>query len=361
LRSVTRTVLALLSIVPTLACGHRTESSAPATPAPLAVRLATAERVSSAARTEIAGTVEADRVAAVSSRVMALVTAVAVRLGDTVRAGQTLVEIDPTAADGQVAQASGALAQAQAALTLAARNHERFQALADQHAASELELDLARTQHEQAQGAVEQARGALAAARSVARESRVVAPFAGRIARRMIEVGDLAAPGRPLLQVESERGRRLVAAVPETVARNAGIALGQQLPMAFDARPDLGEVPGEVVEISPGPDPATHAFTVKLEIARTDVPAGSAGRVWIAGRDRDAVLVPREAPIQAGGLDLIVVRDAQGQAASRVVTLGAERPDGRVEVLSGLDGGESVALGLAAAPTAGTPLEEIHP
>ena len=361
MRSATRTVLALLPIAAAIACGHRPEATAPATPAPVAVRLATAERLSSAAQTELAGTVEADRVAAVSSRVMALVTAVPVRLGDEVRAGQTLVEIDPTAAEGQVAQASGGLAQAEAALTLAARNHERFEVLAASQAASELELDLARTQHEQAKGAVEQARGALAAARSVARESRVVAPFAGRVARRMIEVGDLAAPGRPLLQIESERGRRLTVAVPETVARGAGLALGQRLPMAFDARPDLSEISGTVVEISPGPDPATHAFTVKLDLDRADIPAGSAGRVWISGRTRDAVFVPREAPIQAGGLDLVVVRDAEGRATSRVVTLGAERADGRVEVLSGLDGGETVALALAAAPPAGTPLEEVRP
>jgi RND family efflux transporter MFP subunit len=360
LRPTIRTALALLPIA-AIACGHRPEATAPATPSPVSARLGTAERVTSAARTELSGTVEADRVAAVSTRVMATVTAVPVRLGDTVRAGQTLVEIDPTAAEGQVAQARGALAQAEAALTLAARNHERFQALAAQKAASELELDLARTQHEQAQGAVEQARGALAAAQSVARESRVVAPFAGRIARRMIEVGDLAAPGRPLLEVESERGRRLSVAVPETVARGAGLALGQRLPLAFDARPDLGDLAGEVVEISPGPDPSTHAFTVKLAISGVDVPAGSAGRTWISGPGRAAVLVPHDAPIRSGGLDLVVVREADGRSSSRVVTLGAEHADGRVEVLSGLDGGESVAVGLAVAPPTGAPLEEVRP
>jgi multidrug efflux pump subunit AcrA (membrane-fusion protein) len=85
---------------------------------------------------ELYGTVEADRTATVSSRVMATVTAVRVRAGDRVRAGQVLVEIDPTTAQGQEAQARGALAQGHAALVLAERNLERFRALAEKGAAS---------------------------------------------------------------------------------------------------------------------------------------------------------------------------------------------------------------------------------
>ena len=74
--------------------------------------------------------------------------------------GQLLLEIDPQAAKGQLAQAQGALSQARAALALAERNHERFKALAEVRAASELEVDMARMQYEQASGAVEQAQGA---------------------------------------------------------------------------------------------------------------------------------------------------------------------------------------------------------
>ena len=101
-----------------------------AEPAPVAARLAVAERATSDARTGFAGTVAAEKSTAVSSRVMAMVTAVHVDLGDTVAAGQALLSIDPTAAQGQVSQAQGGLAQAEAALTLAKRNLERFEALA---------------------------------------------------------------------------------------------------------------------------------------------------------------------------------------------------------------------------------------
>ncbi len=351
------------------ACGGSRSSAPAAEPPAISARVAVAERVATDRRTELAGTVAAERSTAVSSRVMAMVTAIHVQMGDEVRAGQTLISIDPSAAEGQVAQARGALAQADAALALARRNHERFSALAATQSASELEVDLARMQFDQASGAVEQARGAVAAAQSVARESRVVAPFAGRVAARLVEVGDLAAPGRPLAMIESLTGRRLVVAVPETVAQTAALKPGDAIAVTLDARPALGELAGRVAEVSPGPDPVTHAYTVKIDLplapdaalaggdAGGQIAAGSAGRAHLSAGQRDAVRVPRQALIESGGLTLVVVRDEQGRAQSRVVTLGDAAVDGRVEILSGLAGGETVALGLGVAPAAGARLE----
>lgn len=347
----------------TVACGgHRSVPAREPEPAPVRARAARAERVSAARRIELAGTVEAERSASVSSRVMAGVTAVHVRLGDEVRAGQALISIDPSASEGQVAQARGALAQAESALALARRNHERYQALAASRSASELELDLARSQFEQAQGAVQQARGAVASASSVARDSAVVAPFAGRITARLVEVGDLAAPGRPLVTIESRAGRRLVVAVSETIARAAALAPGAPLAVSLDAQTDLGEIEGRIAEISPGPDGMTHAYTIKIDLPAGrlgEIAAGAAGRAYLSIRSEggDAVRVPQEALIESGGLTLVVVRNREGKAESRVVTAGARGADSQVEILSGLAGGESVVLGLAHAPTAGTRIE----
>lgn len=349
----------LLAASLALACGADPVSTTTHEPEPVRARLATAERVELASELEIAGTVEAATSSFASSRVMALVTAVPARLGDRVRRGQLLVAIDPTAADGQVAQAEGALAQAEAALALAERNHGRYASLAATDSASALELDLATMQLEQAKGAVGQAKGAVAAARSVARESQVVAPFDGVVAARMVDVGELAAPGRPLVRVDSTDGRRLVVEVPERLAAAAALAPGVEVPFAIDARPELGRGIASIVELAPGPDPTTHTVTVKLELAGETLPAGSAGRAWFGGAARPAVLVPADALIASGGLDLVVVRDGEGRARSRVVTVGGERADGRVEILSGLAGDERVLLGLGSAPAAGAPVEEV--
>ncbi len=341
------------------ACGGSQKKAGPAeAPAPVSAEAARAELAETPGRVELYGTVEADQSAAVSSRVMASVVSVPVREGDLVKAGQVLVEIDPQTAKGQEAQARGALAQAKAALSLAERNHQRFQELRKKNACSELELDMARMQYEQAKGAVEQAQGAVEAASSVARESRVAAPFAGRVARKMVDPGDLAAPGRPLVMLESASGRRLAVSVPESLAASSGLSVGRTLPVTIDSRPDLTGLTGKVVEMSPGADPASHTFAAKLEISGGAVRTGFTGRAVLETKPRKAVLVPKAAVLPQGGIQLVVLRDEHGKARSRAVTLGASVGE-KVEVLSGLSGGETVLVGLGAVPRDGAEVREV--
>lgn len=328
------------------ACGRSDESHDEANAAVVRAPTGAASEIERPLEIEIFGTVEADRTATVSARVMAMVTVVRVHAGERVARGQTLLEIDPQAADGQLAQAMGGLAQARAGLVLAARNRERFEALVAVDSASALELDTARMQHDQAQGAVDEAEGAVRAASAVATDARVTAPFDARVAQRMVEVGDLAAPGRPLLTLESTRGRRLVVEIPESVAARAALDVGGKVRVAIDTHPELGLFDGEVVAAAPGVDPRSHTRRTEIALPVDDLPTGSAGRAWVeVGRVR-AVTVPRDAVIERGGLSLVVIVTAEGRAATRVVTVGADLEataggSPRVEVLSGLSGGKS--------------------
>jgi RND family efflux transporter MFP subunit len=357
--TLNRNAAHLLAALLLAACGSGGDGRREAAPPPaVRARLAQAEKARVPQTVELPGTVEAEKTADVSSRVMALVTAVRVKVGDAVRPGQVLVEIDPQTAAGQLGQAQGGLAQAEAALGLAEKNYERFKALAAAEAASPMELDMARSQYEAALGAVQQARGAVGAASSVASESRVAAPFAGRVSAKMVEVGDLAAPGRPLIRIESGNAHRLAVAVPESAYAAVRPRLGDPVELAIDSRPDLGRLHGAVAEISPAADPATHSVTVKVALGAFGVSSGASGRAWLPWGERTAVAVPGEAVLRQGGAALGVVREEDGTASSRVVTLGAALADGRVEVLSGLAGGETVLVGLSAPPPLGARVEE---
>jgi len=330
-------------------------SSSSSSLSPVSAATAIAEKTSLPDRLTLYGTVTADRTAAVSSRVTANVVAVPARVGQSVAAGDVLVEIDPQTARGQEAQARGALAQARAALSLAERNHERYKALAATGSASPLELDMARMQYEQAKGAVQQGEGAVEAASSVARESRVRAPFAGRVAARLVEAGDLAAPGRPLVTVESATGRRLVVQVPAGAVAASGLKTGQKLSVRIaDAATDLA---GTVVEMSPGADPASHTYTATLELSGAPVATGLTGHATLDAAPHPSVLVPESAVLASGGVSLVALRDDAGRARTRVVTTGASS-GGKVEILSGLSGGETVLVGLAAPPADGAPVSD---
>lgn len=336
-------------------CGRSPDSHDAKQPAPVAASTATAERVTLPDRLTLYGTVTADRTAAVSSRVMANVVAVPARVGQSVAAGDVLVEIDAETTRGQEAQARGALAQARAALSLAERNYERYKALAAAGSASPLELDMNRMQYEQAKGAVQQGEGAVDAASSVARESRVTAPFAGRVAARLVEAGDLAAPGRPLVTVESATGRRLVVQVPAGTVAASGLSVGKKLAVQIDGL--SAELAGTVVEMSPGADAVAHTYTVTLELAGAPVATGLTGRATLDATVRSSVLVPESAVLASGGVTLVALKDDAGRARTRVVTTGASR-GGKIEILSGLSGGETVLVGLTAPPADGAPVSE---
>lgn len=350
-KTLSLVTLTLAGAIAFTACGGGGKAGDAATPAPVTAALAKAEAREIPQRIELSGTVEAGKSATVSSRVMASVVAVPVKEGDLVAQGQLLVQIDPETAKGQESQARGALAQAKAGFALAERNHQRFQALQKSGSASELELDMARMQYEQARGAVEQATGAVEAASSVAKESRVLAPFAGRVARKMVDPGDLAAPGRPLVTIESTAGRRLVLAVPESVAVASKLRTGVLLPVSLDAMPGAS-LTGRVVEMSAGADPASHSFTARVEIEGAQVPTGVTGRAHLETGRRKAVVVPASALLRQGGMSLVVVKDEDGRARTRAVTVGTRDGD-VVEVLSGLKGGEELLVGLSQAPADG--------
>jgi RND family efflux transporter MFP subunit len=335
--------------------GPHSPSKKDLSPPPVSAATTLVERAFLPDRLTLYGTVTADRAAAVSSRVMANVVAVPARVGQSVAAGDVLVEIDPQTAKGQEAQARGALAQARAALSLAERNYERYKALAASGSASPLELDMNRMQYEQAKGAVQQGEGAVEAASSVARESRVTAPFAGRVAARLVEAGDLAAPGRPLVTIESATGRRLVVQVPASTVVASGLAVGEKLAVRIDGV--AADVTGAVVEMSPGADPASHTYTATLELSGAPVATGLTGRATLDAAARPSVLVPESAVLASGGVSLVALRDDTGKARTRVVTTGASR-GGKVEILSGLSGGETVLVGLTALPADGAPVSE---
>jgi RND family efflux transporter MFP subunit len=337
------------------ACGGHDQHSREAVLPAVESRLVEVERILDAHTIELYGVVQPARQSFISGRVMGPVVAIHVQAGDAVDRGELLLEIEPDSIDGQVAQARGALAQAQAALALAEKNFRRFEKLNAEKAASDLELDMARMQYEQAAGAVGQAEGAVQAASSVAKESGVRAPFDARVVDTLVEVGDLAAPGRPLVRLESLSGRQLWLTVREADIHR--LETGGTIEVGFDSMSPDARFPGTVDEIVPAADPATHTFTVKVGVEGVKVASGSSGRGYIAGDAGERLVVPSSAVHRRGGLELVVIRGSDGLSRTRAVTTGAELAGGRIEVLSGLAEGDEALIDAPGPLADGTPVE----
>lgn len=338
-------------------------------PAPSAT--AVAEKLRAPLYEDAVGTVESRRTIAVAAQVVARVVAVARNAGETVQAGQDLVVLDDrefrarlaqtneakAAAEAATQRAEQAKLQAEARLVRASSEANRVQGLAKQQAATTQQLEAAEADLADARAAVAGAEAAILAARAQVAQSaqvvaeaqialshtKIVAPIDGVVSERTVEPGDLASPGRTLLVLLDPHALRLTAHVREQSIGfvRAGAQLDVELPALATT------LQGTVAELLPSADPASRSFAVRI-----DLPADSGARPGMFGRmkvpigERELVAAPKRAIARVGQLQTALVkRDARWER--RLVTTGAALEGERVEVLSGLDGGELVGIGVA--------------
>ena len=332
---------------------------------------------------EAVGTVRSRTVSTIESRIVGQVTAVHVKEGDTVEPGTLLVEVDDRETVTQTQKAESGLTEAHKALTeaekavtaareaqtaaeasraLADATFQRIKNLADSQAASRQALDEAEAKQkaaaaqaaqageilksyqakkEEAAARIEQAKAGAANAQVFLSYTKIISPITGVVTMKKVDVGDLAAPGAPLLEIEDTGQYRLEATVDEgQVGRLHG---GDPAPVVIDA---LGgaEIAGTVAEIVPAADPASRTFTVKVDLPPTEsLRSGMFGRARFAAGQRQVLTVPATAVVDRGQLTGVYVVDAENTVRLRLIKTGKQF-GGRVEVLSGLNEGEIVVV-----------------
>lgn len=314
------------------------------------------------------GTVHALRTAPLSAQVMGYITAVNVREGDAVKAGQVLATIDDTQTRAAVAQARAAVAAAEheasaseSEFGLAQSTFNRMQVLYSKKSLSPQEYDEIKTRLQSAgarrdtsRASQAEAAAALEQAQATLDHTRVRAPFAGVITERRVDPGALASPGMQLLTVEATGRFRLEASVDEHDLKF--VRLGGRVPVTIDAF-DGAPLSGKVAQIVPAADPSSRSFLVKIDLpANTGLRSGLFGRAAFARGMKQAILVPAGSVMDRGQLQSVYVVGENNIAGLRYVTLGNKGKD-MVEVLSGLSPGEMVVASPAGRELAGKRIE----
>ena len=301
-------------------------ADAPAAAEPVQVQVARAEARELPALVELTGTVRAAERAAIAAKVSGVVSRVTVSLGSPVRAGESLVTLDAGEITARLKQAEAQLAQAK-------RNLERDRSLLARNAATPEAVKAMADQHAIAQAGYQEARTMLG-------YTTITAPFAGVVVAKRVNVGDLATPGAVLLEIEASGRLQARTGLPESLV--LGVRTGDQLTVRV---PAAGvEVLGTVSEMAPAADPSSRTATVTLDLpARANLRSGQFARVLVPGEPVTALLVPESAVVPSGQMDRVFVIDGD-TARLRLVRTG-QRRDGLVEILAGLDPGETVAIG----------------
>lgn len=315
----------------------------------------------------VTGTLHSRQTAVLSAQVVSRVQQVLVHEGDNVSAGQAVVVLDDAAMRASADQAEAAVkaavsqqAAAQTTADLAASTLARYKQLQAQKSVSPQEMDEVTRRAEAAAAQVEALRAQGSAAKAQAAGAgamlsytRIRAPFNGVITSRAADPGALAAPGVPLLQIDSAGALQFQASVDESAI--AAVRVGMKVPVRLDAAAISAE--GTVAQIVPAADPASHTFLVKIDVPLSkQLRAGMYGTVEIATGRGQVIVVPRSAIVMRGSLPCAYVLDASGIAQLRYVTPGREQA-GMVEILSGLSAGEKLVDDPAERDLAGKHIE----
>lgn len=329
------TFLIALASMTLAGCGTPQAESRPTTnQAPTATHLVTADSLALTVRVE--GTVRARHRAEISTRMMARVTDVPVELGARVRAGQTLIRLGGDDIAANRATAEAAVTVARAGRDEAARQAARMDTLLAQDAVARVQRDQAHLGLTQAEAQLAMAEASLHAVETAAGYARIPAPFDGVIVARTVDPGDMAAPGMALLTIESDGGREVALTVAPDVAER--LTPGARIAVATR---DGRRADGIIRAVAGGADPSLRTVDVRVTVPAS-WPTGVSVTAEIPVGARVGVAIPADAVVRRG--QLTGVRVVHGDIVTlRWVRLGRTMGD-RIEVLSGLDAGETIAL-----------------
>jgi RND family efflux transporter MFP subunit len=286
--------------------------------------------------------IESLRQATVSAQIAGQLTALYVDAGDRVRRGQLLARIDAREADAQVASARAQVGQAEAALAQARLSYDRTKSLVAQNFLSQSALDKADADLKTAQAALDAARAGTAQATTGRSFAELRAPIDGVVSRRLMEPGELATPGRGVIEIHDPTALRAVGTIPQFVLPRTARVERAEVDLASVQR----RVTASRVTVLPAADPRLLSTQVRADLP-ADAPAGivpgTAAKVLLpVGRSRKLV-VPAAAVFRRGELTAVYVL-ADNARQLRQVRVGNRVDADSVEVLAGLSAGERVAL-----------------
>jgi multidrug efflux system membrane fusion protein len=335
----------LLVAVALTACGNGGDASPSARP----VLVARAGAVSGHGQDHLnafAGEVRAREEAALSFRVGGKLVRRLVDVGDRVRLGDVLAELDPGDLRLQVQTLQAELSAAEAQLARVRADHARVASLAREQLVSRSALDQQTAALRAAEGDVRAARAQLDLARNQAGYSRLRAPRDGAIASRQAEAGQVVAAGQQVFGLAADGAREVVFALPESTIGDYRV--GQ--PVLIELWSAAGvRIPGRIREIAPAADAQARTYAARASLDPADgqrIDLGQSARIYIStDAGGGAMRLPLSALHRGDKNQVIVwVVDPKAGKARRVkVRIGPYAADGAA-VLAGLKAADWVVI-----------------
>jgi RND family efflux transporter MFP subunit len=341
-------IIAAAALAAGFACKKSASNAAPAATfgaTPVKVFKARRERITE--KITYTSTLEAWTKINITPEVGGKIAAIHVQEGDRVAQGQLLAELQTESIRLQLKQAEAGVAVAEASYADALRNRERMDRLIKENAVSEMQREKIQLAYDSAAAQLEQARAGLNLARHALDVSIMKAPFAGVVASKNAEVGDVINPmmggfgggaGGVLTLMDYSRIKIDVAVSPQDIGR---IRKGQEAVLRVGSFPGR-EFRGSVRVVNLTADPLSKKFGVEVVFDNRDAalrPGTFGDLVFEVQSHENALVVPQKAILE--NTYVFVVEG--GKAVKKNVALGIQNTT-MVEVLDGLADGTLVVV-----------------
>jgi RND family efflux transporter MFP subunit len=294
------------------------------------------------------GVVEAVRQSTVAAQVPGRIVELRVDAGQAVVKGQVLARIDEREAAQAVAAGEAQTARAEADLSNARVNYERTKRLVEQKFVSQAALDKALADYQSAKAQAEAARAGALQAGAAKSYTVITAPFSGVVSARLVQIGEMAAPGREIVTLYDPKDLRVVASIPQ-----ARLAQVRANAAAATATIEMSGqwVKGKAVTVLPAADLRTHTTVVRVDLPGEVKGAypGMFARVHFAVGRTSKLLIPARALVYRSEVVGAYVVEDKGGIRFRQLRLGEPSGAEGIEVLAGIVRGERVALDPVAA------------
>lgn len=284
------------------------------------------------------GRIEAVNQGTVSAQTSGRVAELPFDVNDFVDEGAVIMRFTDTEQRAALNRAEAALAEARARLANAKTEFERGEKMIANNTIAQSRFDQLKAERDSAQARLKSAAAGVDTAKEQLEYTVVRAPYAGIVSERHVELGELVRPGQPLISGLSLQSLRVNVDVPQSMF-NPVRTIGKAFVYVEGKR-----IEAESLTFFPVADTGSNTFRVRVNLpdgAATLFPGMFVKVGFVVGETR-RLLIPAEAIVRRSELSGVYVTDGD-RVALRQVRLGRTF-DGSIEVLSGLDAGESVAL-----------------
>ncbi|MDF2626999.1 MAG: putative rane efflux protein [Symbiobacteriaceae bacterium] len=290
------TALLILAAVAT-GCAEKTNTP---TVESIAVAATEAKTGKITASTVASAQVEPNLSVYVTAKTSGRVVAIPKEMGDTVKKGDVLVQLEERDSANQLTQASANVAQAEAQRAEVERNLARLKTLFAAGAVSQQQVEQLETQLSLVTAQVTAARATADLARTQWEQTRIVAPADGVLAARLVEPGALVGSGTAVFQLVDLSTVIVKTGVAESDINS--IKVGGTVPVVVPAL-DNKEFTGKVEAISPAMNPQTRSFQVRVALPNPDgmLKGGMFAQVRFAVKELEGVLIPVAAVVERNG------------------------------------------------------------